>query len=172
MSAFIKVGGSIDGVYVLFLSGDYAGYWYHYVGGNLMGGYNIGSVSLSVGYGKSLFYGWTTKNDYYDPSYFQGSYMAGRGNFEIGIGVASIGVFGAYTESWEHMNSNSPDTEWKTIHLGAEVEIGLESFGPAGGILLGPGGIVKTTEMVKTQERSAFRIFSNWAHFLFTFVSN
>ena len=170
-SAFVKAAASYDVVSVLFFSGDYAGYWYDYDGASVIIGGNIGSPTASVGYGRSMVYGWTDISDYYTPKGFEGPFMGGNGNFDIGIGVTSIGVSGSYTKSYvKNPTEEDPDQGWTVLQLGFDVNAGLETLGGSLGVGFEAGRTYKRTTMMPTQERSSFNIIANWVHGLISFI--
>src|SRR5699024_1443218 len=111
------VGTNYSGsvISTLFLGGDYSGYWYDYVGGEVQGVLNS-SAEGTIGAHKNWFVAFNKKESKNTPEGFAGNYFGGGG----GVG-GKLGVVGV---NFNTSMSVSEDQSWQVLSLGASATIG------------------------------------------------
>src|SRR5690625_2626431 len=152
------VGTSYSGsvISTLFLGGDYSGYWYDYVGGEVQGVLNS-SAEGTIGAHKNWFVAFNKKESANTPEGFAGNYFGGGGAVGGKLGVVGV--------NFNTSMSVSEDQSWQVLSLGASATIG-----PQIGLFLGGAagveGHMGTTRLlntpVPTKERSMIDKTSNW----------
>jgi len=153
----VDIGGLL--CHILFLSGDYAGFWYPYAGfyGEAGGEYTSG---YSLDGAKSVVYGYTKNENFNTPRDFGGSYVGTIGKLS-GMFKIGFGVHAGYSYSYVSENSNDPNPEWHVYHAGFNA-----SFGPKAGFTGGFKGEIGHLNLLvpekPTSERSWYFIAANW----------
>ena len=141
---------------VLFFGGDYSGYWYDYVGGEVQGVLNS-SAEGTVGTHKSWFIAFNKKELANTPEGFSGKYFGGGGAFGGKLGGIGVNFNGSI--------SISEDQTWQILSLGASATIGPQ-IGLFFGGALGAEGHMGTTRLlnkpIPTENRSKLDKISNW----------
>ena len=151
-SAVFQSSGSVYKQSVMFLSGDYSGYWYDYVGGEAQ--MNVSnSAEGTIGLHDNFFIGFYSGSaDEFTPKSFAGSYFGADGGISGNILAVGITLDG----SW----AKSKDGKWKTFSVGSsfsigpQVDLGSGVIGGYGGGNL--GGIKLVTPEKRTKDRSFF----------------
>ncbi len=156
-SAVFQSSGTAYMQSVMFLGGDYSGYWYDYIGGETQ--MNVSnSVEGTVGVHKNWFVGFYQGDKAsYNPSSFAGIYYGAAG----GISGDFLAIGGAVNVSM----ARSDNEKWSTLSLGTSLAIGpqfnLGSYvigGYGGGNL---GGTKLVTPEKRTRERTLYDRISN-----------
>ena len=149
-SAVFQSSGSVYKQSVMFLSGDYSGYWYDYVGGEAQ--MNVSnSAEGTIGAHANWFVGIYNgiKKDF-KPGSFAGEYYG----ISAGVSGNLIGIGGGVDGSW----AKSSNENWHTFSLGSsfsigpQVDLGSGVIGGYGGGNL--GGIKLVTPEKRTKDRT------------------
>ena len=142
--------------------GDYSGYWYDYVGGEVQGVLNS-SAEGTVGTHKNWFIAFNDNKSNRSlkntntPKGFAGNYFGGGG--ALGGKLGGIGV------TFNGSISISEDQTWQILSLGASATIGPQ-IGLFFGGAVGAEGHMGTTRLlnkpIPTENRSKLDKISNW----------
>jgi hypothetical protein len=148
----------------MFLGGDYAGYWYDYVGGEAQAVTEFASEA-SVGVARSYFValnGPKASKDTDSPLGFAGGYrgFGSQGSWKPILGDINVG----------YQYSISDDNAWKTYSLGASIAIGpslgvFDTFSLGGEAHKGLTKLYPGVKQIKTLSRGLIDITTNlWSH--------
>ena len=156
-SAVFQSSGTAYMQSVMFLGGDYSGYWYDYIGGETQ--MNVSnSVEGTVGVHKNWFLGiYTGDKKDCTPSSFAGRYFGGDYGFSGNFLASGLSLDGSWAKS-ELGN-------WKTLSfgisfsLGPQFDLGSEIIGGYGGGNLGGTNLI--TPQKKTRNRTCLDRFFN-----------
>ena len=150
-------GGSASVTSMMFLGGDFAGYWYDYAGGEAQAGMTLG-LDVSAGIQANLVLGIYMGKDMVTPESFEGNY----------IGMSFSGGAKAFG-GIEGNISVSRSEKWKTFSIGGKVTVGA-SAGIKASTSVNVGGLKLLTPGVPTKNRSMFDKAFNWiSHLLLPF---
>ena len=147
----------------LFLGGDYAGYWYDYIGAEAQ---IVGTTGLDVSVGGQENYFIAVNNSKMPgtktPEKFAGQYYGVNAAFSIGYKIVGLNIGGQW--------ACSENGAWYVLSLGASASVGPQ--GKFGGTIGGHvGGTKLLTPQKPTSERSTFDKWANWGTHLFRFLS-
>jgi hypothetical protein len=155
-AAIFGTNGSVSKTSTMFLGGDYAGYWYDYIG---VEGQIVGTLSgeASIGMSRNFFFAFDYDARTYNPEGFGGSYGIGGGSISLKGIVSGFNLSGQYFES---INKT-----WKGFNVGflvtAGPQIGIVSGG-SGSLGSGVGTLRLINKQVPTKERTHLNIATNW----------
>ena len=142
-------GGSASVTSMMFLGGDFAGYWYDYAGGEAQAGMTLG-LDVSAGIQANLVLGIYMGNDRVTPESFGGNYI----EMCLSGGAKAFGGI-------EGNISVSRSKKWKTFSIGGKVTVGA-SAGIKASTSGNVGGLKLLTPEVPTKNRSMFDKAFNW----------
>ncbi len=142
-------GGSASVTSMMFLGGDFAGYWYDYAGGEAQAGMTLG-LDVSAGIQANLVLGIYMGNDRVTPESFGGNYI----EMCLSGGAKAFGGI-------EGNISVSRSKKWKTLSIGGKVTVGA-SAGIKASTSGNVGGLKLLTPEVPTKNRSMFDKAFNW----------
>ena len=138
---------------VMFLGGEYAGYWYTYCGGETQ---MLASPSAegSLGAQKNWFVAWNDSKDSKNtPSSFTGMYNG----VQVGVGLNALIADGNLNASY----SQSENETWKILSLGISASVGPQvGFEVSGGVHFGATKLI--TSEKPTKERNIFDKLFNY----------
>jgi len=140
---------------VLFLGGDYAGYWYDYAGGEAqMNGTT--SAEGSVGVHMNWFVAINHDKSKNNPKDFAGMYYGAQGSASFKA-IGGINFNGQY--------STNKEGSWSTYSAGVSATIGAQvgafmGFSASGGGHIGSYKLIGS--QVPTKDRSMFSVGANW----------
>ena len=149
------VGFSFSGYIqnVMFLGGEYAGYWYTYLGGEAQ---MLASLAAegTVGAQKNWFIAWCNpQNGKNNPSSFAGGYQGSQLGFQIKALGAGINGNVSY--------SISENNTWQMVSLGISASVGPQiGFEVSGGVHFGATKLI--TSEKTTKERNIFDKLFNY----------
>ena len=156
------VGFSFSGYIqnVMFLGGEYAGYWYTYLGGETQ---MLASLAAegTVGAQKNWFIAWCNpQNGKNNPSSFAGMYNGVNLGTDFNGLIGNAGINVSYSRS--HKSENQNKTVWNMLSIGVSASIG-PSFSLPMNFSVGShiGGTKLLTAEIPTKERSWLDILSN-----------
>lgn len=158
LTAAAGVGTSFNGytTSALFLGGDYAGYWYDYLGGEAQ---VVGTSSLDVSAGahKNWFIAVNKDNAKNNPKGFAGKY------FGVNLSASFKAIGGlSVNGQW----SRSEDRSWSVLSLGLSASTGFQAGAFVGFSATASGtvgGLKLLTPLKPTSERGFLDRISNWA---------
>jgi len=155
-AAIFGTNGSISKTSTMFLGGDYAGYWYDYLGAE---GQITGSLSgeASLGISKNFFVAFNYDAETYNPEGFGGKYGIGGGSASLKGIVAGLNLNGQFFES--------ADKTWQGFNVGLSVSAGPQVgvvAGGSGSLGSGVGTLKLLNKPVPTKERTNLNIATNW----------
>ena len=160
-TAGIGTSYSVSKISTLFLGGDYAGYWYDYLGaeGQIVA---TSSAEASLGIQKSWFIAVNNDKNTNNPKSFAGHYYGGNASISYKPLLGGVNLDLQY--------SISEDKTWKTYSIGVSGSIGPQ-IGVFEGGSVTVGGHLGTTKLInnvkRTKDRSTIDIVKNWViHFL------
>ena len=148
-SASFQSSGTAFRQSVMFLGGEYSGYWYDYVGGEAQ--MNVSnSVEGTIGVHKNLFIGiYTGSEKDYKPSSFAGRYFGVDAGLSGDFLLAGLSLDG----SW----AKSEDGRWQTFSLGVSLSVGPQ-FELGSGVIGGyGGGNLGGTKLITPQKETESR---------------
>ena len=156
------VGFSFSGYIqnVMFFGGEYAGYWYTYLGGEAQ---MLASTAAegTLGAQKNWFVAWSNSKDSENkPSSFAGMYNGVNLGTDLNGLIGNAGINVSYSRS--HKSKDKTQNYWNILSLGVSVSIGPSFSLPinlSGGAHL--GGTKLLTAEIPTKDRSWLDILSN-----------
>jgi len=164
-SAYISVRHGTHLNAILFLSGDYAGYWYYYSSIFGRAGYYYGSfVNYTFDFERSFLYGWTDDEKFNTPKFFRGSYIGILASGDIGVykGIVGVGISGGVNLSYVKDLEEEENPNWTVLQGGYGVSLGPGNAGMAFALNGEIGEVLLISEQVKTNQRSSTSIIANW----------
>ncbi|MDR1793326.1 MAG: RHS repeat-associated core domain-containing protein [Bacteroidales bacterium] len=139
---------------VLFLGGDYAGYWYDYAGveSQVIG---TTSVSAAIGGQFNIFLAWADDKEFYTPKDFAGKYYGGNVSVGLQEVLGGLSLNGQYAYS---------KPGWNVLSFGVSAAVGPQQgffagFSASAGGHAGYMGLLTTPK--PTRQRSMFDIGFN-----------